>query len=421
MTAEQQQKYDEKLKRLQDALALKEPDRVPVDIVGGCFMVQRLGYTMAQSNYDETLEIGKEAARRFMLDYEPDVMTGLGLTYAGEGRGHEMQESRTLYISGMKNAPIGEDSMPQFIEFPTLLDEEFDEFFNDYTQWSLNKFLPRVSGVMEPFKDFRLNLSHRGIGEVAAAFSRPEIRKAIKRLWEIDDFYQEYRKKVAAANAELADLGFPTMVAGRAVVPFDKYSDTYRGMEMAFVDIFEEEELVMKFCDKFHEEQIRQLKNGNPDGKKNGKQVVMALHKGSDDMMSNAFYEKFYWNHLKDIITACKEAGMMANVFCEGVYNDKLKYLAEVEKGSAYFTFDKVDMEKAKKTVGKVCCIGGGFPTPLLVYETPEKVKEAVKRHLDAAMPGGGYIFRMSAGLDGAKPENVEAMFETVHEYGRYR
>ena len=421
MTAEQQQKYDEKLKRLQDALALKEPDRVPVDIVGGCFMVQRLGYTMAQSNYDETLEIGKEAARRFMLDYEPDVMTGLGLTYAGEGRGHEMQESRTLYISGMKNAPIGEDSMPQFMEFPTLLDEEFDEFFNDYTQWSLNKFLPRVSGVMEPFKDFRLNLSHRGIGEVAAAFSRPEIRKAIKRLWEIDDFYQEYRKKVAAANAELADLGFPTMVAGRAVVPFDKYSDTYRGMEMAFVDIFEEEELVMKFCDKFHEEQIRQLKNGNPDGKKNGKQVVMALHKGSDDMMSNAFYEKFYWNHLKDIITACKEAGMMANVFCEGVYNDKLKYLAEVEKGSAYFTFDKVDMEKAKKTVGKVCCIGGGFPTPLLVYETPEKVKEAVKRHLDAAMPGGGYIFRMSAGLDGAKPENVEAMFETVHEYGRYR
>lgn len=421
MTAEQQQKYDEKLKRLQDALALKEPDRVPVDIVGGCFMVQRLGYTMAQSNYDETLEIGKEAARRFMLDYEPDVMTGLGLTYAGEGRGHEMQESRTLYISGMKNAPIGEDSMPQFIEFPTLLDEEFDEFFNDYTQWSLNKFLPRVSGVMEPFKDFRLNLSHRGIGEVAAAFSRPEIRKAIKRLWEIDDFYQKYRKKVEAANAELADLGFPTMVAGRAVVPFDKYSDTYRGMEMAFVDIFEEEELVMKFCEKFHEEQIRQLKNGNPDGKKNGKQVVMALHKGSDDMMSNAFYEKFYWNHLKDIITACKEAGMMANVFCEGVYNDKLKYLAEVEKGSAYFTFDKVDMEKAKKTVGKVCCIGGGFPTPLLVYETPEKVKEAVKRHLDAAMPGGGYIFRMSAGLDGAKPENVEAMFETVHEYGRYR
>ena len=113
MTEKNQEKYRAKLKRLQEALALKEPDRVPIDITGGCFMVQRLGYTMAESNYDETLEIGKEAARRFMLDFEPDVMSGLGLTYAGEGRGHEMQRSKTFYISGKKNAPIGNESMPQ--------------------------------------------------------------------------------------------------------------------------------------------------------------------------------------------------------------------------------------------------------------------------------------------------------------------
>ena len=420
MTEKNQEKYRAKLKRLQEALALKEPDRVPIDITGGCFMVQRLGYTMAESNYDETLEIGKEAARRFMLDFEPDVMSGLGFTYAGEGRGHEMQGSKTFYISGMKNAPIGNDSMPQFMEFPTLLDDEFDEFFNDHMQWSINKFLPRVSTVMEPFKDFRLVLNHRGIGDVVTAFSKPEIRKAIQKLWEIDDFYQEYRKKLAVANKELSELGFPTMIAGRAVVPFDKYSDTYRGMELSFEDALENEEIVLKFCEKFQEKQICQLRNGNPDGAKDGKQVVMALHKGSDDMMSNALYEKFYWKHLKEIIEVCQEAHMMTNVFCEGVYNDKLKYLAEVEKCSAYFTFDKVDMKKAKETVGKVCCIGGGFPTPLLVYETPDKIREAVKRHLDVAMPGGGYIFRMSAGLDGAKPENVEAMFETVHTYGRY-
>ena len=36
-------------------------------------------------------------------------------------------------------------------------------------------------------------------------------------------------------------------------------------------------------------------------------------------------------------------------------------------------------------------------------------------------MPEGGDMFRMAAGLDGAKAENVEAMFETVHEYGKYR
>ena len=64
MTAENQKKYDEKLKRMTDALALKTPDRVPVDITGGTFMIQRTGHTIAESNYDETLEIAKEAAKK---------------------------------------------------------------------------------------------------------------------------------------------------------------------------------------------------------------------------------------------------------------------------------------------------------------------------------------------------------------------
>ena len=69
MTPTEQKKYDARLKRLQDALALKEPDRVPIDITGGCYMIQRLGYTMAESNYDETMDIGKESSRRFMMYY----------------------------------------------------------------------------------------------------------------------------------------------------------------------------------------------------------------------------------------------------------------------------------------------------------------------------------------------------------------
>ena len=116
----------------------------------------------------------------------------------------------------------------------------------------------------------------------------------------------------------------------------------------------------------------------------------------------------------------CSENGMMANVFCEGLYNDKLEILCEVERASCYYTFDKVDIKKAKETVGKVCCIGGGFPTPLLTYATPDKVEEELKRFLDIAMKDGGYIFRMSGGLNGAKEENVERMFKVVHEYGKY-
>ena len=218
MTPENQKKYDEKLKRLQDALAMKTPDRVPIDIGGGDFMIQRLGYTMAESNYDETLGIIKEAATRFMLDYDPDTLSGVGLSYAGEGRGHEMQGSKTFFIAGMKGDPIGKNSMPQFMEFPTLYEDEFDEFKNDFYKWAFNKFMPRVSTVLEPFANFSLNLNHRGIGDIAAMFGKDDIRKAIKTLWDIDDFYREYRPKTMKITRELMELGFPSLGGGRAIV-----------------------------------------------------------------------------------------------------------------------------------------------------------------------------------------------------------
>ena len=77
-------------------------------------------------------------------------------------------------------------------------------------------------------------------------------------------------------------------------------------------------------------------------------------------------------------------------------------------------------MKLDKQELKGVACLGGGFPSTLLQFGTKEQVKEEVKRLLDAAMPGGGYIFRTSAGIDAAKVENVEVMFQTVREYGKY-
>ena len=420
MTAENQKKYDEKLKRMKDALALKTPDRVPVDITGGTFMIQRTGHTIAESNYDETLEIAKEAAKKFMLDFEPDVISGLGLSYAGEGRGHEMQGGKTYFIAGMKGVPIDDNSMAQFVEFPSLLDDEFDEFRDDFTKWGITKCLPRISSVLEPLKDLHVELSHRGILSVADAVSKPEMKEMIYKLWEIADFYKDYRPKFAKANAELAELGFPSFNGGRAVVPFDRYSDDYRGMVLAFVDIFEDEEFVLDYCNKYHKEQQAKLSKLNPDGKLDGKFVSMMLHKGSDDMMGRNLYHKFYWDYLSEIIEVVRSRNMITYLFCEGEYTQKLDILAEVPPLSCYMSFDKVDIKKAKETVGKVCCIGGGFPSPLLIYATPDKVEEELKKFLDLAMPDGGYIFRLSAGINGAKEENVERMFKVLHDYGKY-
>ena len=50
---------------------------------------------------------------------------------------------------------------------------------------------------------------------------------------------------------------------------------------------------------------------------------------------------------------------------------------------------------------------------------TPDQVRDEIKALIDTCAPGGGYMFETSCGLDYAKRENVEVMFDTVRNYGK--
>ena len=421
MTKENQIRHDERKKRMTDALSLKVPDRVPIEITGGSFMVRDAGYTMAEVIYDTSLEKAWNCVEKFLHDFEPDVVTDLGLNYLGEGPGFEMQGLKTMLIAGMADSRIGENSIQQFLEFPILLDDEFDEFFQDRTAWSIHKFLPRISSVLEPFASLDFPLNHRGIQGIAQIFSRPDIRAAIEKLWEINDFYREFTPKAAAFNKKAVELGFPSFGGGgKAVVPFDKYSDTFRGTILSLTDLYEHPEEVRTFIDSFQQEMLQKIRRYNKDGSKNGKYVTIMLHKGIDGFMSDDNYAEFYWRHLKEEIETIAECGMIPCVFAEGKYMTRLKYLSDVPVGKAYYYFESMDMAETKRQLSGIACVGGGFPSALLSYGTKEQVANECKRLLDACAPGGGYIFKLSAGLNDAKRENVETMFQTVRDYGRY-
>ena len=77
-------------------------------------------------------------------------------------------------------------------------------------------------------------------------------------------------------------------------------------------------------------------------------------------------------------------------------------------------------MAYAKKELGDIVCLTGNFPGRIISYGTKLEVIEGIKRNLDICMPGGGYIFDLDGGLYNASTENVQAMYETIREYGRY-
>ena len=422
MTPEIQKKYDEKLKRLNDALDLKEPDRVPIDIDGGKFMINYAGYQMKDAIYDTSMEVYKESAIKFMKDFDPDMVSLAAANFYGEGPGHEMSLPKNMFVAGMKDAKIDDDSLHQHIEYPTLLDEEFDEFFSDRTGWRLRKFLPRVAGVFDSFENLELNYDNRASINIALELSKPEVRKSIETLFEIGDFYRNQRARFGAIAKELVEMGYPNLAGGGAAqVPFDNYSDNYRGTIKSLSDLYIYEDEVIRYTEEFHAKQLESIRNMNKDGSKTGLYISHMLHKGIDGFMSDEHYEKFYWKHMREIMQAEIDVGLIPMMFCEGKYNSRLKYLKDSPKGRILFRFETIDMELAKKELKGVACLGGGFPSTLLQFGTKEQVVETCKRFLDQAMPDGGYIFRTSAGIDGGKTENVIAMFETVKEYGRYR
>ena len=421
MTPENKRKYDEKLKRLNDALELREPDRVPIDADGGKFMINYAGFKMKDAIYDTSLEIYREACIKFLKDFDPDMVTKSGANFFGEGTGHEWTGSKNMIIAGQPGARIDDDSLHQHIEFPTLLDEEFDEFFSDRTGWRMRKYYPRVYRALESFQNLELNFDNRGAVNLALELTKPEIRKSIETLMEVGDFYRQQRTRFGEIVAEMVDLGYPDLEGGGfAAIPFDNYSDNYRGTLLSLSDLYANEEEVECYIEEFHAKQLQRIRGMNKDGSKNGQYICHMLHKGIDGFMSDKHYEHFYWRHMREIMQAEIDVGLVPMMFCEGKYNTRLKYLKDSPKGKILFRFETIDMPLAKRELKGVACLGGGFPSTLLQFGTRQEVIDTTKRFLDDAMPGGGYICRPSAGLDGGKIDKVIAMFETVKEHGKY-
>ena len=415
MTPENQAKFDAKWKRIRDAVALKEPDMVPITPSPAIYPFLHAGYTMTEVIYDETMEKASNAMFKYLNDFDPDNGTTLG-NYVAEGRLMELQSPTNMAWSGMPGNPIGDNSIQQYIEFPILLDDEFDEYFNDYVTWRVHKELPRNSNLLKPLENFHLGFGTVGL---ANAVSRPEMKEMIKTLWEIADGYKVLNAKKAAFNKQMEEMGYPIIRAAMgAGVPFDGYSDFLRGTLLSLADLYTNPDEVRRYIDSTFEQTIAGIKASK--GRDDGTLVFMALHKGMDGFMSDEHYREYYWSHLQKIIEAIIEADKIPYIFTEGKYNSRLDCLTEVPVGKVFYHFEEVDMALAESKLGKIACIGGGFSPYLLNYGTKEQVVDECKRLLDICAPGGGFIFETAYGMDYAKDENVEAMFETVRTYGKY-
>jgi len=412
--ADMQEQYDARLKRVADAVQLREPDRVPIVPVFQCFPVYFMNkWTIMDIMQDYTR--GAEVYDYMYDHFQPDLGWDPILFFP---ENYMERTGLTWFRWPSRDYPEKPNIMYQYIEGEYMKGDEYAEAIHDITKFMMNKWLPRsfanLSGLAKV--DFRNTMWFGHMGSFAA-FSDPEVIETFKTLSEAGQMLMDWFIYLGDYQAHMKEkYGIPPLYAGFAYAPFDMIGDTMRGTVDILTDMYDRPDELLKLIDVVTEFAIKDTIAGNL-----GKAVPYIwiwLHKGVDDFMSDEQFAKFYWPSLRKYITALADAGLVPVVYVEGKYHTRLEHLLEVPKGKVIYNFEYIDMEKAKKVLGGHSCIMGNVPYFTLAYGTPEETKECVKRLIDTCAPGGGYIVDTATMIDDAKPENIEAMFDAVYKYG---
>ena len=402
----------ERAKRVAEAIQLKVPDRVPLEIAFGYFPAKYTGvaYEAAYYDYDKWLA----ACKKTVLDFGADISSVQSFF---PGKVLELIDPKNMMWPGH-----GAFGTHQFIEGEFMKPDEYHALLKDPTDYMLRFYLPRVSGTMEPFKmmnPFSLPAGgYRGIFTLAEALSTPEIASAIERLQEAGRELRKWGPKMEAFDEEIHKLGFPQFVGSLVLAPFDVISDNLRGMKGTMLDMYRQPDQLLEGVDGILKRILELIPPAVP-GAVNT--VAIPLHRGSEGFMSIKQFEKFYWPTLKGLILGLIDKGLTPLVFYEGDYTSRLEYLLELPKGKVFSHFDTTDLFKAKEVLREHTCISGNVPCSLLQAGTPDDVKTHAKKLIDVCGKDGGFIMSTRSPVDDVKPDTLKALIDFTIEYGVYR
>jgi hypothetical protein len=403
------QLYAERLKRVEDAIQLKIPDRVPVSLSLGYFPAKYTGITCRDAFYDPAK--WKEAAIKTVLDFQPDTCAAMG---PDSGYALEALDFKQMVWPGHGTSP---HHTHQFVEGEYMKADEYDAFLDDPTGFILRTYLPRTCGNLE---------SLRMLPDLTILMFRPTALLGIAAFDKAIDSLSRARQEVIRRNAaigslgeELKQLGFPTIAGAATFAPFDVVMDRLRGMRGAMLDMFRQPEKFIKTCQKLLPVMLGLAVatariSGNP-------RVFIPLHRGADGFMSLKQFEKFYWPTFKGLMLGLIDAGLTPCPFIEGDYTSRLEYFLELPRGKVLGYFDASDIFKVKEILGNHLCIMGNVPSSLLQTGSTQDIRDCCKKLIDIVGRGGGFILAPRSAIDEVKPENLKAMIDFTKEYGRYK
>src|SRR5512133_1551575 len=142
MSKSPEELFQEREKRILDAIALKKPDRVPVLPFFGSFPADYVGISHKEEQYD--LEKATAASFKTTIDFEPDM----AMPCLSFGSTMETLDYRQLKWAGYG---LPDTYGYQFVEGEYMKAEEYDALLYDPSEFMLGVDWPRACGKLGAF------------------------------------------------------------------------------------------------------------------------------------------------------------------------------------------------------------------------------------------------------------------------------
>jgi hypothetical protein len=411
-----QELYQERMKRVRDAIQLKVPDRVPFLPFFTFFPTNYNGINCQEAMYDYD-KLGM-AWKKMMIDFEPDMYNN-PFALIAFGPLLDTLDYKQLKWPGRG---VSSNQTYQFVEGEYMKPEEYDAFLNDPTDFALRIFFPRIFGALGPFQNLPSipSLYYFRLLTSTAVLGIPEVASAIGSLLQAGAEALKMLSKSRTFTQEMEAMGFPCQYGSGAYAPYDFIGDFYRGTEGVMLDMYRRPDKLLAAMEKISTYIIQSAIKAS---RTTGNSVVfMPMHKGLDGFMSLAQFKTFFWPPLKKVILALIDEELIPLVLWEGDCKSRLEVIRDIPRGKAIYWFERTDIFRAKEVLGDTVCIRGNVPASLLCTGSQEEVKEYCKKLIERVGKGGGFIMDGAIGIpDEAKPANFRAMADVTKEYGVYR
>lgn len=410
-----EQLYQERLKRTEDAIQLKIPDRVPVMATPHFFPTNISGISCQEAMYDYD-KLGM-AWKNYLLDFQPDSYPN---PYHRIALGPLMEslDSRQFRWPGHGVSP---DHTYQFVEEEHMKQGDYGALLFDPSDYICRTYLPRICGTLEPLNKLPSfgEMSYSRILTATSAFAIPEVAQALETLIKTGAEAQKMLARARSFASEMKSLGFPVDFSLTVTAPFDYIGDFLRGTRGIMLDMYKNPDKLLEAMDKLlpmiAKPAIYSAKKGG------NSRVFIPLHKGADGFMSLEQFKTFYWPTLKKLMLAFIDEGITPCPFFEGQYISRLEIISDIPRGKAIYWFEHTDIFAAKNVLGDLVCLKGNVPASLLCTGSPQEVKDYCKKLIAVAGKRGGFILDGANGIpDEARAENVKAMIDSAREYGVY-